>query len=101
MQTSLKPLAILAALSLAAVPTLAKQPDQSLPPGLEKKVERGGELPPGWEKKLVVGHILDDDIYAHARVVIPVGDDGIATVEIGGRVLRLLQDTHSIVEILD
>jgi Ni/Co efflux regulator RcnB len=25
---------------------------QSLPPGLRKKVARGGQLPPGWQKKL-------------------------------------------------
>ena len=25
---------------------------RSLPPGLRKKVERGGQLPPGWQKKL-------------------------------------------------
>jgi hypothetical protein len=25
---------------------------QSLPPGLQKKIRRGGQLPPGWQKKL-------------------------------------------------
>ena len=25
---------------------------RSLPPGLQKKVERGGQLPPGWRKKV-------------------------------------------------
>jgi hypothetical protein len=25
---------------------------QSLPPGLRKKIARGGQLPPGWQKKL-------------------------------------------------
>ena len=25
---------------------------RSLPPGLQKKVERGGQLPPGWRKKI-------------------------------------------------
>lgn len=25
---------------------------RSLPPGLRKKVERGGQLPPGWQKKM-------------------------------------------------
>ena len=27
-------------------------PQRSLPPGLQKKVARGGSLPPGWEKKM-------------------------------------------------
>jgi hypothetical protein len=26
--------------------------DRSLPPGLQKKLARGGSLPPGWEKRL-------------------------------------------------
>ena len=26
--------------------------DRSLPPGLQKKVARGGQLPPGWQRKM-------------------------------------------------
>ncbi len=80
------------ALALPALPAVADPPG-GLPPGLEKKVERGGELPPGWDKKLRVGDYLDRDIYAHGRIVIPVDDDGLVTVEIGTRVLRLMQDS--------
>lgn len=29
-----------------------KKGEKSLPPGLQKKLERGGELPPGWKKKI-------------------------------------------------
>src|SRR5262245_45056914 len=31
---------------------------KKLPPGLAKKVARGGELPPGWQKKCVPGAIM-------------------------------------------
>ncbi|MHC6648165.1 hypothetical protein ACYTPF_16455 [Alteromonas sp. HB246098] len=75
--------------------------DKSLPPGIEKKYERTGELPPGWEKKLTVGKRLDHDIYDHARVVVPLGDDGLITVRIENKVVRLIQATREIVEILD
>lgn len=76
-------------------------PPGGLPPGLEKKVERGGDLPPGWEKKLRVGEVLDDEIYRHARVIIPVDDEGIATIEIEGHRLKLGVDTRRIIDILD
>ena len=48
------------------------QPGQnpnSLPPGLQKKVEEGKPLPPGWERKLEIGGYLDRDIYRRADVL--------------------------------
>lgn len=77
------------------------QKDKTLPPGIEKKYERTGKLPPGWEKKLIVGKRLDHDIYDHGRVIVPMGDDGIITVRIENKVVRLIQATREIVEILD
>lgn len=52
------------------------------PPGIEKKYERTGELPPGWGKKLAVENRLDRDIYNHARIIVTLGEDGLATVRI-------------------
>ncbi|GFD82595.1 hypothetical protein KUL118_54570 [Tenacibaculum sp. KUL118] len=75
--------------------------DKDLPPGIEKKYERTGELPPGWEKKLSVGNRLDKHVYDHARVIVPLGDDGLVTVRIENKVVRLIQATREIVEILD
>lgn len=74
---------------------------KSLPPGIEKKYERTGELPPGWEKKLAVGERLDRDIYDHSHVIVPLGQDGIVTVRIENKVVRLIQATREIIEILD
>jgi hypothetical protein len=43
--------------------------EKSLPPGLQKKSERGQSLPPGWQKKLIVGTILENDIYKHGKMI--------------------------------
>ena len=94
--------AVLALISLPANSTTNNgHKDKSLPPGLAKKYDRTGELPPGWEKKLAVGKRLDRDIYKHARVVVPLGKEGTVTVRIENKVVRLIQATREIVEILD
>lgn len=91
------------AMTIYSLPASANNPHKgkSLPPGLEKKYERTGELPPGWEKKLAVGERLDRDIYDHSRVIVPLGQDGIVTVRIENKVVRLIQATREIIEILD
>jgi Ni/Co efflux regulator RcnB len=46
----------------------AKHPTTTgLPPGLQKKVERGMALPPGWQKKLARGEHLDREYYSLGR----------------------------------
>lgn len=91
----------LSALTVSTFPmqSIAKPPG-GMPPGLEKKAQRGEPLPPGWQKKLVRGHRLDDPIYHHAVVIRPADRSGIVTVRIEDRVLRLILATHEIVEIL-
>ncbi len=73
---------------------------RSLPPGLQKKAERGQSLPPGWQKKLIVGDILDSDIYRHGKIV-TTDDNGLVTISVEGRLIKLVQNTREIVEILD
>ena len=83
-------------------PAIAKQDKhKGLPPGLEKNQQRGKPLPPGWQKKLVKGHILELDIYHHARIVVPVDKAGMITVSIEGRLLKLDKVTRRIVDILN
>jgi len=72
----------------------------NLPPGLEKKAQSGKPLPPGWQKKLKVGSILESDVYAHARVVAPLGKHGEITVDIDGRILKLEESSREILEII-
>lgn len=79
-----------------AAPAHAK--GEALPPGLQKNVERGKPLPPGWQKKLHVGDILDGDIYARGKVVVPA-DNGIVVVDVEGIRLRLEARTRKILHI--
>lgn len=72
----------------------------SLPPGLQKKIARGGELPPGWQKKIEVGKPLDKAVYDQKEIVIPVDDKGLVTVKVEGKLIRLLEATREVVEVL-
>ncbi|MDX1804243.1 MAG: hypothetical protein R3292_09180 [Alcanivorax sp.] len=80
------------------------RPDlSSLPPGLQKKVARGGALPPGWQKKVQVGQRLPDDIY-HAGYRLPANDDirhiqGVTDMVIDNEVVRVLDATQTIVDV--
>lgn len=74
--------------------------EKDLPPGLQKKYARTGELPPGWQKKLAVGQPLDIHVYREAHVVVPLDRHGMITVTVEGRVIRLIEATREIVEIL-
>lgn len=73
---------------------------KGLPPGLEKKINNGGSLPPGWKKKLEVGKPIDKDVYKHGKIVVPVDDKGLVTVEIGGKLVQLYKSTREVVKIL-
>lgn len=81
---------------------LAK-PDQekSLPPGLEKKLEKGQPLPPGWQKKLAPGQFLPQDYYQRGRVIKRPAADGIISVQIEGTIIEVFEHSLEIVRILD
>lgn len=38
-----------------------------LPPGLQQKLDRGGDLPPGWQKKVARGEVLEPDLRRRAQ----------------------------------
>ena len=40
---------------------------KSMPYGLQKKLERGGEFPPAWQPKAARGEVLDQAISAHSE----------------------------------
>lgn len=87
--------------STAAIAKHEKNGSKQLPQGLQKKLERGGSLPPGWQHKLVRGEILAEPVYSHSRVVIPVDDEGLLTVRVEGKLIKLIEATREIVEIVD
>ena len=80
-----------------------------LPPGLAKKVERGGELPPGWQKKVAAGEVLDEDLYKRAK---PLSDEerrrypstskaGTKLLKIENKIIRVMDATRVILDVLD
>lgn len=89
---------------LSSTPVFAKNEkdkNKQIPQGLQKKLDRGGSLPPGWQKKLVKGEVLDEPVYNHGEVVIPIDSEGMLTVRIEGKLIKLIEATREIVEIID
>jgi hypothetical protein len=93
-------------LSICSGPAFAakekeKNKNRQLPQGLQMKLERGGSLPPGWQKKLVKGEILEQPIFNYSKTVIPVDPEGLLTVRVEGKLIKLIEATREIVEIVD
>ncbi|MDN3652263.1 hypothetical protein QWY77_05755 [Thalassotalea ponticola] len=76
-----------------------KDEHKQLPPGLQKKVAKGKALPPGWQKKLQVGTVIEPEIYEQG-VIVERSRDGIITIEVDGKWVRLMEHSKEIVEIL-
>jgi len=81
---------------------------KSLPPGLAKKVARGGRLPPGWEKKLVVGEIVPEPVFKECQplppeivIKLPAPPPETILRAIEGRILRLHEKTLEILDVFD
>ena len=72
-----------------------------LPYGLQKKLEKGQSLPPGWQKKLIVGERLDHTIYRQGDIVVPLDSKGLLTIRLEGKLVRLVEATREIIEILE
>ncbi len=79
-----------------------------LPPGLQKKLERGGSLPPGWQAKLRRGEIMPLDVYGQCDRLppdlieqLPIPPPGTVLVAISGKVVRLLQATREILDVFE
>jgi len=81
---------------------------KGLPPGLAKKVARGGELPPGWQKKCVPGQILSAEVYKLCHplppelvIKLPPPPPGVILVTIDAKVLRLAKASLEILDVFD
>ncbi len=93
---------LLILIGLIAGPVYAKNDKvKQLPQGLEMKLDRGEPLPPGWQKKLVKGRVMGEDIYRHSKIVIPIDSNGLLTIQIEGKLVRLYKATREIVDIMD
>ncbi len=78
-----------------------KNKKKRLPPGLQKKVERGQALPPGWQKKVTRGQVLDYRVYRHGRVIIPVDKYGAVSILVDNKVIRVIQATREILDVFN
>lgn len=81
---------------------------KSLPPGLQKKLDRGGSLPPGWEKKFRKGEVLPLEVYRQCHPLprevvakLPPQPPGTVIITIGGKVARLLAATREILDVFE
>lgn len=81
---------------------------KALPPGLQKKLRRGGDLPPGWRDKLVVGDRIDPYLYRHAEHLpsdllnrLTGRNDGIELLRIGDRIVRVMEGRGTVVDVID
>ena len=88
-------------------PRGGKKP-KGLPPGLQKKLERGGSLPPGWENKFRKGEIVPVEVYEQCHplpnevmVKLPPQPPGTVIVTIGGKVGRILAATREILDVFE
>ena len=77
-----------------------------LPPGLEKKVRRGGELPPGWKKKIKKGDVIDKRILEQGIVLNKdtypkqYVDNYSHIYKIEDKIIRVMNATNEILDVL-
>jgi len=81
---------------------------RGLPPGLAKKVARGGELPPGWQKKCVKGEVMPEPVFRQCHplpqevvVKLPPPPPDTIVVAMSGKVVRLARATREILDVFD
>lgn len=86
----------------------ARKKQKALPPGLAKKVARGGHLPPGWQRKCANGEIMPEVVYKQCyplppevMATLPQSPPGTILVAISGKIVRLLQATREILDVFD
>lgn len=80
---------------------------KALPPGLQKKLARGGSLPPGWQMKLARGEVLDSSLYAYSDRLPPdvlrrLGgrQEGAELIVLGDRILRVMEGRGTILDVV-
>ncbi len=78
---------------------------RSLPPGLAKKLRRGGDLPAGWQKKVNVGQPIPQEYLMYAKPVpreleyqLTAGPVGSKILQLADRVVRIEAGTNMVLD---
>lgn len=72
--------------------------EEGLPLSVQEEINAVKPLPLDWQKKVAVGQVLDVNVYNNATVILK--DNGVETISVDGQILRVLQNTHEVLEIL-
>lgn len=81
---------------------------KSLPPGLAKKLSRGGTLPPGWQMKVARGEVLDYEIYSKA-IHLPEDilkklstlPEGTILLQVGNKIVKVIETSRIIIDLFE
>ena len=81
---------------------------KSHPPGLAKKLARGGTLPPGWQMKVARGEVMDYETYNNAS---PLPDEllrklssipeGTILLQVGNKIVKVIEASRKIVDLFE
>lgn len=90
------------------LPALAAEPARGgLPPGLQRRLDRGGSLPPGWQRKMEPGSTMHSEQLRYTRRVnkdllgeLPPQPEGSVLIEAEEQVVRVLEATGEILDVL-
>lgn len=79
---------------------------RDLPPGLQRRLDRGDDLPPGWRRKVERGELLEQDQVRHGRRIdeelrrrLPRQPDGTVLLETEDQVIRVLETTGEVLDV--
>ena len=81
---------------------------KSLPPGLAKKLARGGTLPPGWQMKVARGEVMDYEVYNNSMplpeellrklLTIP---EGTVLLQVRNKIVKVIEASRTIVDLFE
>jgi len=81
---------------------------KSLPPGLAKKLARGGTLPPGWQKKVARGEVMDYEVYNNAVPLpekilrrISTIPEGTVLLRVGNKIIKVIEASRKVVDLFE
>ncbi len=81
---------------------------KALNKGMQKRLDKGKALPPGWQKKIARGERVPDDVWRYHEPLpgsvvrrLPPQPEGVVTVRIDNKILRVIAATHVILDVFD